>query len=86
MNIYAIKDEIIGFNGTILVAEQDEIVERQFKTVVNEEGSQYNLWYKDFSLWHIGEMDKITGHLKEIEPRLISRGSSVLKQEKNHEI
>lgn len=85
MRIYAIKDEIIGFTGAIMTATNDEQVKRNMAVMVNEPGNQMNLWAKDFSAWYIGEIDKIDGHLTEVQPQLICRGDSLKIPEQRRE-
>lgn len=86
MRIYAIKDEVIGFTGALTVAANDEQIQRMVAaTVLADDGNQMSMWPKDFSAWEIGELDKVTGHIKEMEPRLICRGNQFLKKEKTEE-
>lgn len=78
MNIYAVKDEIIGFNGAIMTARNDEEVTRWFSAVINDkEENNMSKWYKDYSVWGIGKLDRVTGEVMTEAPRLICRGDSV---------
>lgn len=82
MKVYAIKDEVIGFTGAIMTAQNDEQIERMMEAAVNDKGTQMAMWPKDFSAWCIGEMDKTTGQLAEMQPRLICRGNQFVIKEK----
>lgn len=78
MNIYAVKDEIIGFTGSIMTARNDEEVTRWFDTIINDtEENQMSKWYKDYSIWCVGNLDKITGEITSQQPKLVVRGDMV---------
>lgn len=81
MNVYALKDEVIGFTGAIMTAHNDKIIERQVAAMVKDTGNQLNLWPKDFSMWQVGILDTVDGHITEMQPRLICRANQFLKEE-----
>lgn len=81
MRVYAIKDEVIGFTGAIMTAQNDEQIARWMKAMVNDKGTEMNLWPKDYSAWYVGEMDKITGNIKEVQPQLVVRANSLIERE-----
>lgn len=77
MNIYAVKDEVIGFTGAIMTAHNDEVVIRNMRVMANEEGNQMNMWAKDFSAWHVGKLDRVDGNIEPCQPRLVCRANSL---------
>lgn len=81
MNVYALKDELIGFTGAIITAYDDRIIERQVAAMVKDTGSQLNLWPQDFSMWQVGVLDTEDGHITEMQPRLVCRANQFLKKE-----
>lgn len=85
MNLYAIKDEVVGFTGSVVTARNDLEITRQFALAINdkEENNQMAKWYKDFSVWCIGDLDRITGELHDATPRLVVRGDSVKEMKVN---
>ncbi|UPW41216.1 nonstructural protein [Sigmofec virus UA08Rod_4967] len=86
MNVYAIKDEVIGFTGSIFTAQNDEAVIRNMTATVNAgDGNQMELWPKDFSAWQVATQDKVTGEIKPCQPRLICRGDSLKRGERKEE-
>lgn len=83
MKLYGLKDELTGFQENILIFANDDAAARSFAAVINDPGNQMSLWYKDYSIWYLGEVNKTTGeiHQETIEPRLIVRGESVKRKE-----
>lgn len=75
--LYATKDELVGFTGAVVKFQSDGEAQRAFALMVNDENTQLYHYFRDFSIWHVGTQDSITGHINEIEPRLICRGESV---------
>lgn len=75
MNVYALKDEVIGFTGAIMTAQNDQQIMRHMEAMVNDKGNQINLWPKDFSMWQVGVLDKVDGHITEMQPRLVCRAN-----------
>lgn len=75
--IYAIKDDITGFDGSLYKFSNDEDAKREFVRAITEEGSKYHAYRKDYSLWAITEMDPIEGRVKELTPRMLIRGESI---------
>lgn len=78
--LYAIKDDVTGFNSPIMIMANDEEAKRIFLTEVENPESQLHKWQKDFSLWQIGERDTVDGRLTEQEPRLIIRAEAYIKK------
>lgn len=87
MRLYAIKDDIVGFTGAIMTAYNDEQVIRMMDATVNaDDGNQMTMWPKDFSAWYVGDLDKVDGHLTEIQPQLICRGDSLIRRRESNEV
>lgn len=87
MRLYAIKDEVVGFNGSIMVMQNDEQMIRAMSAAVNAgDGNQMSMWAKDFSAWEVGDIDKVTGHIEPREPRLVCRGNSLKREGVEYEI
>lgn len=84
MYIYAIKDEITGFGKSIVLAQNDQEVERSFKTMLmGQKDNEIATWPKDFSLWRLGELVKDTGEILSKGAELIVRGDSIVKGAEN---
>lgn len=83
--IYEIKDDVTGFDGNIMLLENDEDAKRVFALEVNNEESIINKWHKDYSIWAAGERDRITGEIKSEQPRLVARATSLLRATKKEE-
>lgn len=82
MKIYAIKDEVTGFQPELMVFHNEEEAKRVFGEAATDERSRICKWAKDFSLWEIGMIDRKTGHLTEKEPSLVVRADSWAKNAK----
>lgn len=83
MRLYAIKDDVIGFTGAIMTANNDNQVVRMMAQAINaDDGNQMSMWPKDFSAWYVGEIDKVDGHLTEVQPQLVVRGASLINVKK----
>lgn len=86
MTIYAIKDEVIGFTGAIMTLHNDEEAKRMMASTVNAKDNQIAMYPKDFSIWRIGELDRISGSIEpEPTPSYVCRASDFTKEEA-HEI
>lgn len=83
--IYEIKDDVTGFDGNLMLLENDEDAMRVMALEVNNPESIINKWYKDYSIWAAGERDRITGEIKPETPRLVARATSLLKTAKGGE-
>lgn len=87
MKLYAIKDEIVGFTGAIVHARNDQEITRQFALMVNDEGeNMMSKWYKDYSVWRVGDLDRVTGEITETVPKLVVRGDSVKVLKRDPEV
>lgn len=78
--IYAIKDDVTGFNSPLTIFANDQEALRVFLGEVENPESMLNKWQKDFSLWLVGERDTVTGRLVELEPELIMRAENYVKR------
>lgn len=86
MNIYAVKDEIIGFTGSIMVLRNDEEAKRMMDSTIRAGDSMFNQYPKDFSLWKLGVLDRITGEIKpESTPQYICRASDFVQNDNKTE-
>lgn len=83
--IYEIKDDVTGFDGSLILLENDEEAKRVLALEVNNPESLMNKWHKDYSIWAAGERDRITGEIKPEQPRLVARATSLLKAAKGGE-
>lgn len=83
MILYAIKDELTGFQEQIMIFANDEEAKRNFVTLAKDNTNRIGLWKNDFSIWRIGKMEKGTGEIKQEknEPELVIRGSSIITEE-----
>lgn len=82
MNIYAVKDEIIGFTGSIMVLRNDEEAKRMMDSTIRSGDSMFNQYPKDFSIWKLGNLDRITGMIEpESTPQYICRASDFIQKE-----
>lgn len=59
-------------------AETVEVALRMFRTLVEKENHQFNRFPEDYTLFHIGEFDAVTGKYLPIEP--VSLGVAVMFQ------
>lgn len=80
--LYAIKDEVTGWNSPIIVQANDQEAARTFMESCGDERSMLWKYRKDYSIWWIGERDTVDGRLTEGEPRLIIRGDSIVEEVK----
>lgn len=83
--IYEIKDDVTGFDGNLMLLENDEDAKRVMALEVNNPDSVINKWHKDYSIWAAGERDRVTGEIKPEQPRLVARATSLLKASKGCE-
>lgn len=83
--IYEIKDDVTGFDGNLMLLENDEDAMRVLALEVNNPESLINKWHKDYSIWAAGERDRITGEIKPEQPRLVARATSLFKATKGAE-
>lgn len=79
--IYAIKDDITGFDGSLYKFSNDEDAKREFVRAITDKQSRYHAYRKDYSLWAISEMDAIEGRVQELTPRLLLRGETIKVEE-----
>lgn len=70
-------------------AETVEVACRMFRQIVNKEGHQFNKFPEDYTLFHIGAFDPVTGAVQKLDtphslgvaltfvdrPRLMAEGS-----------
>lgn len=80
--IYEIKDDVTGFDGNLMLLENDEDAMRVMALEVNNSESIINKWHKDYSIWAAGERDRVTGEIKPEQPRLVARATSLLRAAK----
>lgn len=80
--IYEIKDDVTGFDGSLMLLENDEDATRVLALEVNNPESLMNKWHKDYSIWAVGKRDRTTGEIEPEQPRLVARATSLLKAAK----
>ncbi|UPW36501.1 nonstructural protein [Peromfec virus RodF8_36] len=61
LNIYAIKDTIVGSFMNPFYLQNDEQAKRSFKLATNDEKSDYSKIKKDLQLFKIGTFDDESG-------------------------
>lgn len=87
MTIYAIKDEVIGFTGAIMTLHNDDEAKRMMASTIKAADNQIAQYPKDFSIWRVGELDRITGEIKtEPTPVYVCRGSDFAKEVSTNEV
>lgn len=66
LNIYAIKDVIVGELMNPILMHNDEEAKRTFTEAINANNPQSNICknYKDMQMFKLGEYDTITGEIK----------------------
>lgn len=80
MRLYGVKDDIIGF-GTVAIFDNDEVAKRAMAQTVAEGDNNIAKWPKDFSIWYLGEIDKVDGHLTEVQPQRVCYASEFIRKE-----
>lgn len=84
MTIYAIKDEVIGFTGAVMTLHNDDEAKRMMSSTVNANDNQIAMYPKDFSIWRVGELDRISGAIEpEATPQYVCRASDFTKEVKD---
>lgn len=68
------------FNPPFLMHNRAEAI-RGFGAVVNEPGTQFNQFARDFTLYEIGSFDSDTGHLTEQVPVIVISASELRETE-----
>lgn len=53
-NIYAVRDEKVGFNSSLMLCENEAVAIRDFANFVKTPGTIINQNPEDFSLWQVG--------------------------------
>ncbi len=79
-HLFTVHDSAAGAFLDPFVAPSMEFAIREFRTIVNKEGHQFNLYPSDYTLFHIGTFDLETGQLSGSDP--ISLGVVVTLIEK----
>ncbi|UPW41117.1 nonstructural protein [Sigmofec virus UA08Rod_5492] len=85
MRIYALYDELTGYQEHLTVMHNDAEALRNSAAPVHDPGSAVSLWHGDYSIWYIGDLDKKTGMITQDKPTLLARGSSLHKEKESKE-
>lgn len=65
LNIYAVKDTVVGEMGNPFYLNNDEMAKRSFKNAINNGTDiQLKLNYADTQLYKIGTWDTVTGEIE----------------------
>ena len=64
MNIYAIKDSVVGAFMQPFYLVNDEAAKRSFRQAMKDESSQYSKIAGDLQLFRLGEFDDESGEIK----------------------
>lgn len=76
-NVYAIKDEKVGFLAPIL-EENDNVSIRNFSYTLSDSANICNFAKADFNLYYLGTFDTANGMFdQEVVPKLICSGGSL---------
>ena len=63
LNIYSVKDVVVGEMGNPFYLNNDEMAKRSFKQAINNDQSQIAINYTDMQLYKLGELDTVTGEI-----------------------
>lgn len=63
LNIYTVKDVVVGEMGNPFYLNNDEMAKRSFKQAINNDQSQLAINYTDMQLYKLGELDTVTGEI-----------------------
>lgn len=63
LNIYSVKDVIVGEMGNPFYLNNDEQAKRSFKQAINNDQSQIGINYTDMQLYRLGEINMVTGEI-----------------------
>lgn len=63
LNIYSVKDVVVGEMGNPFYLNNDEQAKRSFKQAINNDQSQIAINYTDMQLYKLGELDTVTGEI-----------------------
>lgn len=63
LNIYSVKDVVVGEMGNPFYLNNDEMAKRSFKQAINNDQSQLAINYTDMQLYKLGELDTVTGEI-----------------------
>ena len=64
LNIYSVKDTVVGEMGNPFYLNNDEMAKRSFKNAANQEGSQIALNINDMQLYRLGTLNTVTGEIE----------------------
>jgi hypothetical protein len=83
-NLYVIYDRVAEESGPVYEAQNDGIANRRYKALMSE---QTHDWFDetDFTLFHVGEIDKTTNIINALPPREVYISLSLLNEEENAE-
>lgn len=74
--VYSIRDQLVGF-GQPTIAVNDEVIQRQFKILVNDPNNTISLAPKYYDLYKIGTYDDETGKLEALkQPEMMLTATS----------
>ncbi len=79
-HLFTVYDSAAGGFLDPFVAPSIEFAIREFRTIVNKEGHQFNLYPSDYTLFHIGTFDPENGVLSGTDA--ISLGVAITLMEK----
>ncbi len=79
-HLFTVYDSAAGAFLDPFVAPSIEFAIREFRTIVNKEGHQFNLYPSDYTLFHIGTFGTEDGKILGSDP--ISLGVAITLMEK----
>lgn len=80
LNIYGIFDKKSERFDTPFFAYSDLFAERRFRLMLAEKNSVLNTWPDEFVLFRLGEVDLITGMIKD-KKALVIEGKQIPKEQ-----
>ena len=64
LNIYSVKDTVVGEMGNPFYLNNDEMAKRGFKQAIKNDQSQIGINYTDMQLYRLGILDTVTGEIE----------------------
>ena len=79
--LYSIEDSTAGDFGQPAPSMNDQTAMRDFKMLINDQGTVMNSKPEDFNLYKVGKYNSETGELIPLKPTKIVNGASVKEGE-----
>jgi len=62
VGVYSIRDnKVTAYSDRLICSSHKASMTRAFKTIINEQGSPYNLYPEDYELYQVGEFETDSG-------------------------